>query len=233
VKEESPETGGKRRATLTPRASALDLQGDSIVNSQIDSLTGQKRWIDGVVLGAVGMLASAVVHAQSTVPFVPASFQVPATLETKEFRLRMLTVNDVVKDYDAVMSSVEHLKNIWPGSGWPGDLTLEQNLIDLGWHQKEFQRRTSFAYTVVTPTDSRVIGCVYINPTRKQGFAAVVYLWARESELPGGLEARLHAAVKTWVAKEWPFEKVAFPGRDIAWEAWRALPERPEVLSSM
>jgi hypothetical protein len=178
------------------------------------------------------MMTGALAQAQSTVPFVPGGFQVPATLETREFRLRMLTVNDVVKDFDAVMSSVEHLKGIWPGSGWPGDLTLEQNLIDLGWHQKEFQRRTSFAYTVVTPDESRVIGCVYINPTRKNGFDAVVYLWARESELPGGLEVRLHAAVKSWVAKEWPFKKVAYPGRDIAWEAWRAIPERPEVISS-
>jgi hypothetical protein len=42
-------------------------------------------------------------------PFVPTEFAVPGTLETDEFRLRMLTVNDVVKDYDAVMTSVEHL----------------------------------------------------------------------------------------------------------------------------
>ena len=43
---------------------------------------------------------------------MPATFAVPATLETKEFRLRMLTVNDVVKDYDTVMTSVAHLKTI-------------------------------------------------------------------------------------------------------------------------
>ena len=86
-------------------------------------------------------------------PFVPAEFKVPAKLETKEFRLRMLTVNDVVKDYDAVMTSVEHLKTIWPGGSWPVGLTFEQDLIDLGWHQKEFQTRRSFAYTVVTPSE--------------------------------------------------------------------------------
>ena len=89
-------------------------------------------------------------NAQSAHPFVSPEFEVPETLETDEFRLRMLTVNDVVKDYDAVMSSAEHLKSVWPGSTWPDGLTLEQNLIDLGWHQKEFQRRDSFAYTVVT-----------------------------------------------------------------------------------
>jgi hypothetical protein len=140
------------------------------------------------------MLASAVTQAQSTAPFVPGDFQVPATLETREFRLRMLTVNDVVKDFDAVMSSVEHLKTIWPGGGWPIGLTLEQNLIDLGWHQKEFQRRSSFAYTVVTPDESRVIGCVYIKPTRKQGFDAVVFLWARESECP--MDSRLDSTLR-------------------------------------
>jgi len=158
-------------------------------------------------------------------PFVPADFAIPETLETAEFRLRMLSVHDVVKDYDAVMSSVAHLSTIWPGGKWPAGLTLEQNLIDLGWHQKEFQTRRSFAYTVVTPSESRVIGCVYLYASPKPAYDAVAYLWARESELASGLEARLHAAVKDWVATAWPFPKVAFPGRDIDWETWRALPD--------
>jgi hypothetical protein len=161
--------------------------------------------------------------AQDT-PFVPADFAIPEKLETREFRLRMLTVHDVVKDYDAVMSSVEHCKTIWPSGEWPEGLTLEQNLIDLGWHQKEFQMRQTFAYTVVNPSESRVLGCVYIEPTRRRGHDAVVYLWARQSELAGGLEDRLYATVKNWIVMEWPFQTVAFPGRDIAWETWRAIP---------
>ena len=161
--------------------------------------------------------------SESATPFVPSEFKVPEKLETNEFRLRMLTVNDVVKDYDAVMTSVQHLKTIWPGGTWPDGLTLEQDLIDLGWHQKEFQTRRSFAYTVVTPSESLVTGCVYIVPTRKAGYDAEVYLWARESELAGGLETRLHAAVREWLAKEWPFKKAAFPGRDIDWDTWRGL----------
>lgn len=158
------------------------------------------------------------------IPFIPADFAVPEGLETSEFRLRMLSVNDVVKDYDAVMSSVEHCNTIWPGGKWPKGLSLEQNLIDLGWHQKEFQTRRSFAYTVVNPSGSMVVGCVYIEPTRKRGHDAEVYLWARQSELAGGLEDRLYAAVKDWIAKMWPFISVAFPGRDVAWETWRAIP---------
>jgi hypothetical protein len=155
---------------------------------------------------------------------VPTDFNVPAKLETPEFRIRMLTVNDVVKDYDAVMTSVEHLETVWPGSKWPDGLTFEQDLIDLGWHQKEFQMRRSFAYTVVTLSESQVVGCVYINPTRRSGYDAEVFLWARQSELASGLEERLYETVQQWLRADWPFNKVAFPGRDVDWATWRAIP---------
>jgi hypothetical protein len=158
-------------------------------------------------------------------PFVPRNFQVPATLETAEFRLRMLTIHDVVKDFDAVVTSVDHLKTIWRGGKWPEGLTLEQNLIDLGWHQKEFQTRRSFAYTVVSLSEQTVLGCVYVSPTRKKGYDAEVHLWARQSELANGLEERLYKAVQEWVAREWPFENVAFPGRGIDWDIWSNVPD--------
>ena len=162
--------------------------------------------------------------AHSPTPFVPDDFEIPAGLETPEFRLRMLTVNDVVKDFEAVVTSAEHLKQVFPGGTWPDGLTLEQDLIDLGWHQKEFQKRTSFAYTVVTPSESRVLGCVYIYPAQKREYDAVVFLWARQSELAGGLEQRLTQAVKDWIAREWPFRCVAYPGRGISWEDYQKLP---------
>ena len=158
-------------------------------------------------------------------PFLPSDFQVPATLETDAFRLRMLTIHDVVKDFDAVMSSVEHLVDIWPGSGWPVGLTVEQNLVDLGWHQGEFERRTSFAFTVVTLDERRVVGCVYINPTRKRGHDAQVYLWAREAAMGSAADAELYEVVSRWLEAEWPFENPAFPGRSVDWETWNAIPD--------
>jgi hypothetical protein len=134
----------------------------------------------------------------------------------------MLSVDDVVKDYDAVMTSVDHLRTIWPGGTWPNGLTLRQNLIDLGWHEKEFQLRQCFAYTVLSPTEDRVLGCVYIEPSRRVGHDAAVYLWARQSELASGLEDQLYDDVKGWLRDSWPFSAIAFPGRDIAWTDWRA-----------
>jgi len=158
-------------------------------------------------------------YGHSPHPFVPPEFEVPEVLETDGFRLRMLTVNDVVKDYEAVMTSKEHLQKVWV-TKWPVGLTLEQDLIDLGWHQKEFQRRRSFAYTVVSLDESRVLGCVYIDPSSKNGYDAEVYLWARQSELASGLETELEETVKTWLAEKWPFKNPAFPGKDMSWEEW-------------
>lgn len=163
-------------------------------------------------------------YAQSPHPFVSPDFEVPETLETDRFRLRMLTVNDVVKDFEAVTTSKAHLQKVWDGE-WPEGLTLEQNLIDLGWHQKEFQRRRSFAYTVVTPDESRVVGCVYIYPTRKGDYDAEVYFWARQSELASGLETELETALRTWLKVEWPFQNAALPGKDMSLEEWAAIEE--------
>lgn len=46
--------------------------------------------------------------------FFPKNFQVPLQLETPRFKFRILTVDDVIRDYGAVMLSVAHLRTIWP-----------------------------------------------------------------------------------------------------------------------
>jgi len=169
------------------------------------------------------VLFSITMYSQNK-PFVPKDFKIPDTLENQHLRIRMLTVNDVVKDYDAVMTSIDHLKEMYPISSWPSeDLTFEQDLIDLGWHQKEFQMRSSFAYTVVSPDESEVIGCLYINPTTKGNYDARITMWIRTSMLDKGLDTILFNSVKEWIVKDWPFKKVAYPGREIAWEDWKSL----------
>jgi hypothetical protein len=156
-------------------------------------------------------------------PIVPTDFDIPQVLETDRLRLRMLTVNDVVKDYDAVVSSTDHLQATFTSGSWPVGLTLEQNLIDLGWHQKEFQRRTSFAYTVVSLDESRVLGCVYIYSFNVGGYDARATMWVRTDMLDKGLDQHLYEAVKRWLTDDWPFENVAYPGRDLSLEEYNEL----------
>ena len=160
-------------------------------------------------------------------PFLPRDFVVPETLETERFRLRSITIHDVVKDYDAVMTSREHLWHLFGEAwGWPAaDLTLEQDLIDLGWHQKEFQMRSSFDFAVMSPDESRLLGCVYIDPPSKTGSDAEVCWWARQDELASGLEEMLGETVRRWINGAWPFARVIYPGRDLSWEEYDALPD--------
>lgn len=52
---------------------------------------------------------------------------------------------------------------------------MEEDLIDLAWHQKEHQLRSTFNFAVVSPDESRLLGCVYVDPPTKQGFDAEVF----------------------------------------------------------
>jgi hypothetical protein len=165
---------------------------------------------------------------ETVMRFLLPDFEVPELLETSRFRLRPLTIHDLVRDYDAVMTSREHLWEQF-GQAWrwpPEHLTLEQDLIDLAWHQKEAQRRSSFAYVVMRPDERVQLGCVYIVPSHKPGVDAAAALWVRASEMAGDLDDVLHVTVRGWLADSWPFARVAWPGRELPWDAYEALPDR-------
>jgi hypothetical protein len=162
--------------------------------------------------------------------FLPDDFEVPTLLETGTFRIRPITIHDIVKDYDAVMTNREHLWDLF-GEAWewpPEDLTLEQDLIDLGWHQKEFQLRSSFAYAVMSPDEQCLLGCIYVDSPEKVGFDAEIHFWARADVANTDLESELSEVVRRWISSEWPFGNVAYPGRDITWEEYDALPDHNE-----
>jgi hypothetical protein len=133
---------------------------------------------------------------------VPDDFVVPAVLEHERFRLRMLTVDDVVKDFDAICNRVDHEGSPRP----PFVESVAENLIDLGWHQREFQLRRSFAYTIVAPDESRVLGCAYIDPSETHD--ARVWMWVRSQAWEEGLDPLVEAVLRDWVEREWPFENV-------------------------
>ena len=146
--------------------------------------------------------------------FVSSDFEVPQMLETEKFRLRMLSVDDVEKDYEAVIESRQLLHSMF-GGPWPREgFTLKENLDDLERHQREFLNREAFAYTVVALDESRVLGCVYINPAQEMDVDAIVVMWVRQSEYDQGLDSVLFQAVKDWITVVWPFQTVAYPGRE-------------------
>ena len=150
---------------------------------------------------------------------IPDTFTPPDRAEGQGFHLRMLTIHDVVKDFDAVIAAAPRLRGAMePGSTWPDGLTLEDNLIDLAWHHREFTIGHSFAYTVMNDAETRCLGCCYINPPNWPndwpGFDALAYYWAREAALEPALGATFRHLVG-----QFPFARVGFPGRDQPWPA--------------
>ncbi len=158
-------------------------------------------------------------------PFVPADFQVPTAVEAATFRLVPLGPDVVKVDFDAYMSSIEHLQTSFSRStDWPhAGITDADAMKDMEGEQARFRKRESFAYAVLTPDGRRERGSVYVSPSKVAGYDAVVRLWVTKADYDVGFDAELYAWVVEWVRKEWPFAKVAYPGRAIDWATWDRL----------
>ena len=127
----------------------------------------------------------------------------------------MLSVDDVEKDYEAVIESRDLLHKMF-GGPWPREgFTIEENLKDLQHHQQEFLDRKRFAYTVVSLDESKVLGCLYINPPEeKTDYKPYAVMWVRQTEYDKGLDEVLFQTVKKWIRDDWPFDELVFPKRE-------------------
>jgi hypothetical protein len=80
-------------------------------------------------------------------PFILNNFKPNERIETEDFVIRKLEAKDVALDLAAVQSSIDIIKKVRGGT-WPdSNIELEENRIDLSWHQREFEVGTSFAYS--------------------------------------------------------------------------------------
>lgn len=50
-------------------------------------------------------------------------------------------------------------------------------------------------------------------PSDKEDINSEIYMWVRESEFANGLDSILFNTVEDWINKDWPFNKVTYPGR--------------------
>jgi len=152
--------------------------------------------------------------------FINESFVVPTNLDTNHFHLKVLEDSLATLDLEAVMSSQKRLQGIFGlGSQWPKcNMSLEENIESLKIHKKEFESREAFAYSVFDHNKTKCLGSVYIDPSQSQYYDCEVYLWVRNDSL--SLDKHLHNTVLKWLCDDWPFSKVAFPGRCISWSEW-------------
>ncbi|KAF2413826.1 hypothetical protein B1729_07775 [Microbacterium sp. B35-04] len=158
--------------------------------------------------------------------FVDPEAPVPSGLRTSEFVLRPITADDAERDHAAVMETRDDLR-LWEQSTWPADdFTVDDNRGDLIDLAQRHEAHRAFTYAVLDPAGDQSLGCVYLFPTTAAFLArsavtsvgdadwaavdAVTYFWVRGSRIGTGMDARLLAALRTWFAEEWRFQRPVF-----------------------
>jgi hypothetical protein len=159
-------------------------------------------------------------RGESKMKLVPDTFKVPEKLEHPKFLIRKLCARDVYLDYMAVMSSIEVIKKTL-GGDWPtSDLTFEDDLIDLAWHQREFEHKSSFAYTVMNNDETECLGCLYFFPAGTRGEAPKdaevdVSFWVTQKGYNEGLYPILYTAIDEWLKSMWPFKDIHYTNAEL------------------
>lgn len=159
--------------------------------------------------------------------FVPEDFRIPDSLSTENLFIRPLRTTDVELDYHAVMSSINHIRGVFgPDDDWPQEnLTLEDDLRALKNHEVEFKKRVAFTYTVMDTKETECLGCVYILPIHAEQYDAQIFLWVTFEAFKKEYDKELYLAVRKWVEEDWPFTRVAYPGREVDWETYHKIQE--------
>ncbi len=123
------------------------------------------------------------------------------------YRLRVLGIHDLAEDFVAVMESKEQLLTLGNPGGWPEGLTIEEDLLDLAWHQKEFDLHRSFAWIIADKDTDAYLGCAYVTPKLSADDLDEVWYWFRSSVL----------------------DRVDRDGFERAFDAWLSGPDWPEL----
>jgi hypothetical protein len=142
---------------------------------------------------------------------VQKGFEVPEKLDCPKFVIRKLCTSDVYLDYLAVMSSIDIIQKT-RGGKWPTPaLTFEDDLIDLAWHQREFEFKSTFAYTVMNKEGTECLGCLYFFRPGMRKNPPVdadvdVSFWVTQKGYDAGLYFELYSVIKDWL-NSWPFKR--------------------------
>ncbi|MCU1336136.1 MAG: hypothetical protein JWO19_1717 [Bryobacterales bacterium] len=160
---------------------------------------------------------TSVSYAAGKTKFVPDTFMVPSLPALGGYRWNILEPEILTQDYAALTHAV--------GRNGPMTMTTEEDYGELKRHRWEFQHLTSFAYGILTADGTEEIACVYVNPSKKQGYDASVRFLMTERGVKENLQPMLEQKVREWIKTSWPFSKVAYVGLDVSMSEWNALPD--------
>jgi hypothetical protein len=150
----------------------------------------------------------------------------PFTRRTSRVHIEPLAPRIRELDYEAYMSSVDHLfQNFWGGVGvepstepwwfgagaWPTpDITPDAGNLDAMSCWTSFGRGEAFSFSALTPDRTKQLGCTYLWPTvdGDDPYEAANRIWVIESELATDLDRHLLEETLAWVEEEWELNRI-------------------------
>lgn len=163
---------------------------------------------------------------------------VPKALYTEWFTARPLSATYADIDYEAYMASPTvigvHSAGRWQTEGY----TLEENRRQATQHAADHAAHRSFAFILLSPDESRSLGCFYINPlqpfldrviSRGWGVAngvpheAMITFWLREEAEESDFPDHMVREVQQWLVQSW----------QMAGHLWRIRPQEHRSLLAL
>src|SRR4051794_37218134 len=153
---------------------------------------------------------------------LPPGYAAPRQLVYEDVVARAISREDLHDDVRGINASIELIRRTRGGS-WPsGPVTEDFNYVDLVWHELEFREGDSFAYAVYDDGGD-YLGCAYLYPLGRRRplteelleFDVDVSWWVTPDAYERGYYEKVYAALRQWVADEFPFEAPYYSNAEI------------------
>lgn len=152
----------------------------------------------------------------------PPGFAVPTQLRFEHLNARAISRADLADDVRGINASLDLIART-RGGGWPTEPVTEAvDFVDLVWHELEFRDGYSFAYAVYD-TDGNYLGCCYLYPLGRRiglceellDYDVDVSWWVTPAAYERGDYDKLYAALRHWLATEFPFWRPYYSNQEI------------------
>jgi hypothetical protein len=154
-----------------------------------------------------------------------ADAAVPSRLQHQRFIARPLTTDLAALDYAAYMASPDviriHSDGRWPVEGF----SLSEDVELVAQHQADHESHRAFTFSLLAPSETEALGCLYLNPLRAYlsraqadprltdalpPASAMVTFWLRQDQQDTALAEAVVETVNDWLRKDWPLAMHVF-----------------------
>jgi len=151
---------------------------------------------------------------------LPEGLTAPAELTHGDVTARAITRADLADDVAGINTSLALIRQTRGGS-WPAEpVTEDHNYVDLVWHECEFRDGGSYTYVLRDPAGG-YLGCAYLYPMGSRTKLTEELLdhdvdvswWVTPGAYDRGYYAKAYAALKQWLADDFPFHQPYFSNR--------------------